>query len=346
MQKTNRPLNNFIHLTDLHLCPLHKQPQSRSETFHTDIRNKFSYVANYIKKNDIEFVLLSGDIFHTKASSEYSPETLLYYSSLFQSWEVPIYCIAGNHDLQKSSIANINRSAYKLIVSCTPNLTDVSYCIDTFGRSFGAEGFILEHEGIAISGIPYHPLAETQKLLELINEEFAKVSSDLYTICLLHTDAIPEKVPLYWEVMGYDEVFARSSNIDLICQGHIHLQFPIQNNGKTEISKPWSFTRTVKDYYTKTEILEHQHKPSMGVFKEGNAPHYEEIEHIEFSKAFLTDSVKKQMQDSGRLNSFIEEIGKNFEDLGKVFDIESPEQYLEKIEISKEVRDVIDKYVK
>ena len=325
-------------------------PQSRSESFHLDIKNKFGWVEDYIRDNQISFVILSGDIFHIKAGSEYTPEAILYYTTMFEKWKVPIYTIPGNHDLQKSSIFNIEKSAYKVIVKSTSNMMDVSYHINSFHRPNGSEGMeYLQDHNIVISGIPYLPLVETMGHLKQINEDFSK-RPDTYRICLLHTDAIPNNdIPLHWATASYEDIFERSSNIDLICQGHIHLQFPLHSSGRTTISKPWSFSRVTKDYHVRTEILEHQHKPSITLVtkEDGKEITYEYIEigHTPYEIAFQKDSVKKQLEDHGVLQSFIQDLRQEFGSSSKAFSLDTPENLLDQVDVPEEVREVIKQYL-
>lgn len=340
----------FIHVTDLHLCPLNKMPQSRSESFHLDIQNKFRWVEDYIRDNSISFVILSGDIFHIKAGSEYTPESLNYYSGLFEDWKVPIYTIPGNHDLQKSSIHNIEKSAYKAIVKSTDNMVDVSYNIDSFNRPNGAEGMVhLPEHNITISGIPYFPLVETMGHLKNINEEFSK-RPDSYRICLLHTDAIPNNdIPLHWATASYEDLFERSGNIDLICQGHIHLQFPLATQGRTTISKPWAFSRVSKDYHNKTEILEHLHMPAITVVTretgQNTTYQYIPIKCVSFDIAFKKDSIKKQLEVQGVTRTFIDKLKKDFGSASNAFSLSTPENLLEQVSVPDEVREVINQYL-
>lgn len=141
----------LLHVTDTHLCPLTRKPESRSETFHEDIRNKFTSMVEMIKSEGVEAVLFSGDLCHLKNSPLYTPEHINYYQKMWNEIPVPIYGIPGNHDLQKSAFSNIEKTAYTAITNGVPNYIESAYEIHKLNSDIN----------IHVGGIPYLPLKET-----------------------------------------------------------------------------------------------------------------------------------------------------------------------------------------
>ncbi|GMR08582.1 MAG: hypothetical protein BMS9Abin26_1587 [Gammaproteobacteria bacterium] len=80
----------FVHITDPHLLD---QPE---ETFHSlNTRKNLEAVLSdsLMRYPDIDFLLFTGDISQTGSEESYT-----LFNSLVQQYDLPIYCIPGNHD--------------------------------------------------------------------------------------------------------------------------------------------------------------------------------------------------------------------------------------------------------
>jgi len=339
----------FLHLTDLHFNPLNRIPQSRTADFHDQIASKWFFITN-LMKNDEDMVggLISGDIFHLKNPHYYIPEYLLYYSDMFElTGGMPWYTIPGNHDLPRSSYDLIKKAPYTLLAKATSNIHDVSM------RT------LLVHNDppIHVSGVPFFPLEKTLEVLPQIDKHIATFKG--FNILLLHADAMPDgEIELFWDTVGYDRVLQDLPHVDMICLGHIHASFPVHQainptTGRPQlISKPWSFSRVAKDYFNKTEILEHLHKPSYSLItfdiEEGKfnvEVTYHEIPCTPFNGAFQAESLAKQVETSGKLASFIEMLQKEHGSAGAGLQLSNPDDYMKEADIPQEVKEIIFEYL-
>lgn len=339
----------IIHITDLHFNPLNRIPQSRTEDFHQHIKNKWDGLckAIQVEKESADEVIgiISGDIFHLKNSKLYYPEFLNKYVSMFSQTGIDWYSIPGNHDLPKSSYQLINTSAYQTLTMATPNLIDQSFKITPFDCG---------SVKINVGGFPFHPLKESLELLEDFNGEF---DSSGFNVAIIHTDALPDDtIFTFWDIIGYDLLLDTLSNIDLVCLGHIHQSFPVyirtKGSKKQMISKPWSFSRVVRDYFNQTDLLEKMHKPSYSLIKlvneEGKfqvSVDYKEIPHEPFDVIFQKDDLKREIEKNEKVKGFIDQIKEQFGSTDKAFQVIDPDSYLRKIDIPENVREMIQLYL-
>lgn len=355
----------IMHLTDLHLNPLHRIPQSRTSKFHQQILQKWGEVCSVIKEKLIDFGVISGDVFNLKNPKIYCPEDIIYYSELFEKTGIDWTVIAGNHDEPESSFDQIEKSPYNLLCKATNNIVSLanSVVIDRMENKravyLNSYQYTRKESPVSINvhGYPYFPLNTTLNNLEVINERMAETPG--FNILLLHMDVLVDpNIFLFWPVAGYDSILDRLPNADLICLGHIHQSFPVYKriNPKTNkvqlVSKPWSFTRVAKDYFNKTNIYEKLHRPSYSLITIDQSPNnfnvsveYHEIPFAPFEKAFKKDILKKQIENNIVIKDFIEEIRKHHGSVSDAFKVMSPEEYLQKKQMPDEVRNMIDKYL-
>lgn len=332
----------ICHVTDTHFSPLSHIPESRSLDFVKHVTNKINAFIDQVHDNEVDYVIHTGDIFHLKTSSRYSPEDINYFSSLFSRLKTPVFSIPGNHDLQRSSFDNIEKSAYKTFVSAT-NWYDISYQWVELDSDFGVP--------IRLYGFPYRPLDIFLEDLASVNEQNTERQS--LNIALVHCDAIPDLngLNILYKMVDYETLLSIGSNFHIFLQGHIHQSFPIYKNVETKqiISKPWSFMRAAKDYYVTTEILEFQHRPSWSMFTFGSSGNvdvkYVEIPVEPFNVAFDGDGLKKQLQDNYKIKSFLESIKLSTENGDNPFKIQSPEDVLKSMSIDREVLELINEYL-
>lgn len=92
----------FIHLSDVHIG-LGFQSASFSETLSVkrafEIKQTFFRALNYARNEDIDFVIISGDLFEHEQIKKQEIEEIV---SIFRTTEKDIFLITGNHDPLKN----------------------------------------------------------------------------------------------------------------------------------------------------------------------------------------------------------------------------------------------------
>lgn len=338
-----------FHLTDLHLSPLNRTPQSRSDTYHVDTKYELEQFAQIVNREQPNAVLVSGDYFHNKNQLLYSPPDVEHYRKLFAAIETPILGIPGNHDLPKSSYDLVEGTAYQnLLNTSNGHIKDVYLDPQTFALDAGIQ--------VHVHGIPYFSLEKLfTEYLPRLEAELAAKSG--LKIVLLHPDALPRSdLPMHFEVCSWDDLCNALPSANLICLGHIHQSFPVYQRqgpkGPQFVSKPWSFGRIVKDYFATSDHFEHEHRPMYADIHlqllEGKPKltvEYKEIPYIPFARAFNAESLRRDIEKSGKIASFITSLRQNYGTVEDAFKIEDPEAFLARTQISPEVRAIIDHYL-
>ena len=95
----------ILHLTDSHLTA--KTPNSREDVYYHALLRKFEDLTTIIHENDVDFVIHTGDVFHTPRISLDVAGKLAH---VFLEWGVPIYIVPGNHDIDGYNLSTIHQT--------------------------------------------------------------------------------------------------------------------------------------------------------------------------------------------------------------------------------------------
>lgn len=95
----------ILHLTDSHLTA--KTPNSREDVYYHALLRKFEDLTAIIHENDVDFVIHTGDVFHTPRISLDVAGKLAH---IFLEWGVPIYIVPGNHDIDGYNLSTIHQT--------------------------------------------------------------------------------------------------------------------------------------------------------------------------------------------------------------------------------------------
>lgn len=100
----------FLFATDFHI--MGTTPSSRIDNYPQTIKNKIDEIFDIASREQVDFVVLGGDIFETyNASISVIREAL----QSFKNREVPIFSVLGNHDLYGHTIKTFHRSAVSVM---------------------------------------------------------------------------------------------------------------------------------------------------------------------------------------------------------------------------------------
>lgn len=95
-----RPVR-FITFSDVHISSTN--PASRVGNYFKDILDKLYQIGLAGKKLNVDFYILGGDLYHFKSPARNTHELNRSLIEVFQTYEAPIYCTEGNHDLRQDS---------------------------------------------------------------------------------------------------------------------------------------------------------------------------------------------------------------------------------------------------
>lgn len=215
----------LLFITDTHIRGI--SPRHRTDDFSVTLRRKLLEVKEIIQREQVDYLLHGGDLFDRPSLS---PAVVRDFAQLFRQFQVPIYAIAGNHDLYGHNPQTWERTMLGLL--------------DGFGMIqllHAGEPIRLEKEGcvVQLSGQPFHyDLDKRDVHLDYhVRNRFA---AD-YCIHMVHGMLVPHPLP---EGVAYtltDQIW--DSEVDLWLTGHYHAGFPIQRQKGKMIVNPGAIAR-------------------------------------------------------------------------------------------------------
>ncbi|MGQ9503187.1 MAG: metallophosphoesterase family protein [Anaerolineae bacterium] len=219
----------FLHLSDVHLG---YQQYNLRERFN-DFGRAFEYTIQQAIEEQVDFVLLAGDLFHKRSID---PPTLLQAVTMLgrlKEHDIPVLAVEGNHD----------RAHYQDVSSWVDLLTELGYLIalrPSFenGRAVlrkwdgfsGAYVDLKPHQGaVRIYGVPYYGAATKQVLL-MVRDALAQADRSHvdYTILMLHA-GLDDVLPHYLATVPQSELTPLHEFVDYLALGHIHKPYERDN---------------------------------------------------------------------------------------------------------------------
>lgn len=198
----------FIHLSDTHLGYHHLGLKERKEDFY----QAFSYALNFATENGVDFIIHTGDFFH---SSRPSNETIIEAISLLRKAKnIPMYTIPGNHD-RGSGVRD--RTALDIL--------------QEFGL-YQIESGHMVFEDINIFGIKHIQKSQLRQvdLKSILQQLLEKAEKREFNILMLHL----EFLPFFHTDLMLENILPEG--FDYVGIGHYHqAQKPSNLNGSTVV---------------------------------------------------------------------------------------------------------------
>lgn len=184
----------IIHTGDIHLgSPLRGLPTDKAKLRQAEIVDGFRRLCMYARENNVQAVLIAGDLFDAQTASSLRADVLTAIST---AAPVCFFYISGNHDKNAFAGENLPQNLY------------------LFSKNHGWHSYELP-ENVAVTGIDACDLrAEAYAALRLLPERF--------NIVMMHGDVS--------RAQGADSICLQqlqNKNIDYLALGHIHI--PMMN---------------------------------------------------------------------------------------------------------------------
>ncbi len=100
----------LLFFTDTHIRM--SKPRNRLDDFYETTLNKLEEIKNYANENKIDYVLHGGDLFD-RPDSAIKPTSEV--GKILSSFNMPIYIVAGNHDIFGYNTKTLNRTMLGLL---------------------------------------------------------------------------------------------------------------------------------------------------------------------------------------------------------------------------------------
>ena len=279
----------FAHLADTHLGYRQYGLFEREKDFY----EVFEKVIDRIIEEKVDFVIHSGDLFET---SRPSPMALLTFQKgllKLKGAGIPMYAIAGNHDvvMRKGAIPPqviFKKMGLKVISNINPTYI---------------------HGEIFIAGLPFYPASHSKALKTKLAELSEKASKHEKSILVMH-QAIDKYFGYNYEL----EIGDVPDNFNYYALGHIH-KYINDNFGKGKLVYPGS-----GEIWKTSELQDYKEngKGFVLVDLEGIKPHVKRVK-IDIPREFI-----KRTIDYNDLESDIAGIKETIKDFDKkpILDLE------------------------
>ena len=279
----------FAHLADTHLGYRQFGLIEREKDFY----EVFEKVIDKIIKEKVDFVIHSGDLFET---SRPSPLALLTFQKgllKLKGAGIPMYAIAGNHDLAMRKDSIPPQVLFKKLGLKVISPINTNYM---FGDVF-------------IGGLPYSPASRSKNLKSKLQDLSKKAAKHEKSILVLH-----QGIDKYFGYQYELEIGDIPDNFDYYALGHIH-KFVSDDFGKGKLVYPGS-----TEVWKTSELNDYKEngKGFVIVDLDGAKPHIKRVK-IDISREFI-----KRSLDYNNLESGVEGIRESIIDFDKkpILDLE------------------------
>ncbi len=216
----------FAHLADTHLGYRQYGLIEREKDFY----EVFEKIIDKIIEENVDFVIHSGDLFETARPS---PMALLTFQKgllKLKGAGIPMYAIAGNHDVVMRSGSIPPQVIFKKLGLKVISTINPTYL----------------HDDIFIAGLPYFPASHSKAFKSKLAELSEKASHHDKSILVLH-----QGIHNYFDYQYELEISDIPDNFNYYALGHIH-KYVNDNFGKGKLVYPGSCeiwkTSELEDY--------------------------------------------------------------------------------------------------
>lgn len=272
----------ILHTADWHLGHrLHEQSQVEEQTLF------LQWIEQYIVENDIDVLLISGDIFDTGSPSNQSLE--MYYSFLVQLKATncsSVIITGGNHDSAGTLNAPkhlLNVLSIKVVGKSTEHIEDEVFEIEANG------------EKVIIGAVPY--LRDGDIRRAVAGESFEELTDKYKTALIKHYEASAKQCNLI-----------NTSDAPVIAMGHLFAMGGSISDSEQNIYVGTLGHIGAKDFptYFNYIALGHLHRPQIiggnEIIRYSGSPHILSFSEINYDKKVITITLEnnkiKKIEDA------------------------------------------------
>lgn len=187
-------------------------PQNRVDDFSAALKGKLLEIKEIVKQKEVDFILHGGDLFDRPDTA---PSVVSDFIQILRDFEVPIYIVAGNHDLYGHNPTTLPRTMLGLL--------DASGIVEVL--NLGKER-IIESGGIRLQlqGSPYfYDLDSSDEPDKYLLKKRTDVD---YAVNLVHGFLLPQPLGIDIDYTLIDDI--QATEADITITGHYHTGFGIE----------------------------------------------------------------------------------------------------------------------
>lgn len=279
---------------DLHISD--RPPSVRTDNYTQDILDKLLFASAQAAYNNCDALVLAGDVFHIKAPSRTSHWLVQATHEVLTSGGLPVYVVPGNHDMSHDRLDSLDSQPLGSLV-----------------KMDGVDLLLGWHRELPLFGMPYLPDWQ-DSLDEWMGRWLDKGRIQGYwNLMVAHAPIFPDGENPPYEYISSGE-WAKKMIIGACFYGHIHDPHGFYggdspqgivhfcNNGA--LSRGSLHEQTLRRVPTITLYDDDESLPADRMFTAIEVPH----RHA--SEAFRLIEVAEKQQAKGRLDEFLNEVGK------------------------------------
>ncbi|AGB41542.1 DNA repair exonuclease [Halobacteroides halobius DSM 5150] len=200
-------------------------PSRRTDNFKKTLINKLQEVKEIAQEEKIDFILHAGDVFDRPNPA---PSVVNDFLKVLSSYPIPIYVVAGNHDLYGHNPDTLSRTMLGVLInSGVLNLIEEPITLTK------------DKLKLQLSGKHFDYNVDTDGSAYMINKE-QEVD---YALHMIHGMLLDR--PFFDQ--GYTLIEDVTTEADIIISGHYHLGFGEQEFNGTKFVNPGSLVRMSAD---------------------------------------------------------------------------------------------------
>ncbi len=277
----------LLYLTDTHIRGT--SPRSRNDDFPATMKQKLEEVIQIVRREQIDAVLHGGDLFDRP---DLSPAIVGQFAAFFRRFQVPVYAIAGNHDLFGHNPDTVGRTMLGLL-----DALGVLRLIQP------GEVIFIEKEGrkVQLSGQPFHYDLD-KRPPELDYSVPGRNGAD-FCIHMVHGMLVDRPLPEGVAHTLIDHVWR--SDFDLLLTGHYHAGFPLQRQEKRVIVNPGALARV------NNHVSEVQRMPQVAIItldEEIDVRLFPLTSAVDGSKVLDRTYLQKKSYQEEKMNDFLQVV--------------------------------------
>lgn len=242
----------ILHVTDSHGTV--KGPESRKDVYYITFLKKLYELGYIIRQQKIDMIIHTGDLFHTaRVSDKFAGQV----SEIIRSYQIPVYVVPGNHDIEGYTTDTIDQTKLGLLAKTgVVTILDRENPIVVTGNQNG------EEYTVAISGQEYYAHIDEG------NPRDFEMQQDEADLNILAIHSYLTDTPQHPDIkctMCQDVV----TDADLILTGHYHRAFEWSDGQNLDIFNPGSMLRVEQTDYNKNHVPQYGIL-DIGLDKSGN----------------------------------------------------------------------------
>lgn len=220
-------MSDFVLVNDVHLSD--RAPASCTDTYLDDLFDLLDQVAGIAQDREAE-IILAGDVFHHKAPSRTTHQTVMRLIDWARLALVPVHAVVGNHDIQHDRTASIHETQPLGVVMASGAINLLDGWLDSED---------------AVYGVPWQMTWDDANVSDALRQfrQSPPVPDSKPSLVVTHAPLYPPGQELKYEFFPAASWAKAMGNIGTVHYGHVHEPHGIYQVDGVTFSNPGALSR-------------------------------------------------------------------------------------------------------